>query len=130
MVILANRSNLIFSAPRLATAGGSAGLFQDDSFGGEADFGEAQEDEAEDGRGVLLGLEAGVRAELVGGVPKALFECRRGDVFFRRCDPVHGLEFRDGDCFPKAEFPSNKNATANGLIRIKLNSPNSPELFA
>ena len=67
MVILANRSNLIFSAPRLATAGGSAGLFQDDSFGGEADFGEAQEDEAEDGRGVFPGFEAGVGAKLVSG---------------------------------------------------------------
>ena len=35
---------------------------------GKADFSEAQEDEAEDGRGVFLGLEAGVGAELVGGV--------------------------------------------------------------
>jgi hypothetical protein len=28
--------------------------------GGEVDFGEAQEDEVENGRGVFLGLEAGV----------------------------------------------------------------------
>lgn len=34
------------------------------TLGGEADFGEAQEAEAKDGRGVFLGLEARVGAEL------------------------------------------------------------------
>jgi hypothetical protein len=43
---------------------------------------------------------------------------------------MHGLEVRDGEGFPKAEFPSNKNAKAHGLIRLKLNSLHSPELFA
>ena len=61
------------------------------ALGGEADLGEAQEDEAEDGAGVFLGLEAGVGAELVGGVPQALFERGGGGVFFGRGDPVHAL---------------------------------------
>jgi hypothetical protein len=49
----------------------------------EAGLGEAQEDEAEDGRGVFLGLEAGVGAELVGGIPEAFFERGVVGVFFR-----------------------------------------------
>ena len=52
------------------------------STGIEADFGEAQEDEAEDGSGVFLSLEAGVGSELVGGVPKALFERGAGNICF------------------------------------------------
>jgi hypothetical protein len=36
----------------------------------EAGFGEAQQDGAEDGSGVFLGLEAGVGAELVGRGPR------------------------------------------------------------
>ena len=50
---------------------------------GETDFGEAQEDEVEDGRGVFLGLEAGVGAELVGGVPEAFFRARRWRCLFQ-----------------------------------------------
>lgn len=38
----------------------------------------AEEDEAKDGDGVLVRLEVGVGAELVGGVPEALFEF--GDI--------------------------------------------------
>ncbi len=57
------------------------GLFQLGALRGEADFGEAQEDEAEDGLGVLRGGEARVGAELVGGIPKAFFQ-RRGAVSF------------------------------------------------
>ena len=37
-----------------AAPGGGAGLLQPGALGGEADFSEAQEDEAEDGRGVFL----------------------------------------------------------------------------
>ena len=73
-----------------AAPGGGAGLLQLGALGGEADFGEAQEDEAEDGAGVFLGLEAGVGAELVGGIPEALFERGGGGVFFGWGDPVHG----------------------------------------
>lgn len=57
-----------------AAAGGGAGLFQHFALGGKARLGEAQEDQAKDGAGVFLRLEAGVGAELVGGVPQALFE--------------------------------------------------------
>lgn len=49
----------------------------------EAGVGEAEEDEAEDGRGILRGLEAGVGAELIGGGPEAFFEGVVGGVFFR-----------------------------------------------
>ena len=51
--------------------------------------GEAQEDEAEDGRGVFLGFEAGIRAELVGSVPEAFFECSIAGVFFGWGDLDH-----------------------------------------
>jgi hypothetical protein len=56
-----------------AAPGGRAGLLQFGALGGEADFGKAQEDQAEDRAGVFLRLEAGVGAELVGGIPEALF---------------------------------------------------------
>jgi hypothetical protein len=59
------------------------------AFCGEADFGEAQEDEAEDGRGVFLGLEAAVGAELIGALPEALFKRAVGGVVFRRRNPDH-----------------------------------------
>jgi hypothetical protein len=57
-----------------APAGGGAGLFQLRALGGKADLGKAQEDQAEDRAGVFLRLEAGVGAELVGGVPQPLFK--------------------------------------------------------
>src|SRR5438045_2528166 len=57
--------------------------------GGKADFGEAQEDDAENRVGVFLGLEAGVGAELVGGIPEAFSQGFRDRVFFRWSDPVH-----------------------------------------
>ena len=60
-----------------------AGLLQLGALGGEADLGEAQEDQAEDRAGVFLGLEAGVGAELVGGVPQALFERAAWRCLFR-----------------------------------------------
>jgi len=64
-------------------------LFQLGALRGEADFGEAQEDEAKDGRGVFLGLEAGVGAELVGGVPEAFLQRGVGGVLFGGGDPEH-----------------------------------------
>ena len=74
-----------------AAAGRGAGLLQLGALGGEADLGEAQEDQAEDRAGVFLRLEAGVGAELIGGVPEALFERGGGGVFFGWGDPVHGM---------------------------------------
>ena len=59
--------------------------------GGKADFGKAQEDQAEDAAGVFLRLEAGVGTELVGGIPQALFERGGGGVFFGGGDPLHRL---------------------------------------
>ena len=71
-----------------AATGRGAGLLQLRALGGEAHLGEAQEDQAEDGAGVLLGLQAGIGAELVGGIPQALFERGRGGVFFGVRDPT------------------------------------------
>ena len=79
-----------FVHPR-AAAGRGAGLLQLGALGGEADFGEAQEDQAEDRAGVFLGLQAGVGAELVGGVPEALFQRGGGGIFFGRGYPTHQL---------------------------------------
>ena len=66
-----------------AAPGRGAGLLQLGALGGEAHLGEAQEDQAEDGAGVLLGLEAGVGAELVGGVPEASSRAWRWRCLFR-----------------------------------------------
>jgi len=60
---------------------------------GETHLGKTQEDEAKDGAGVFLRLEARVGAELVGGVPQALFERCAGAVFFWVDDPLHGYWF-------------------------------------
>jgi hypothetical protein len=57
----------------------------------EADFGEAEEDDAEDRAGVFLGLEAGVGAELIRGIPEAFFERAVGRVLFGWGNPVHGV---------------------------------------
>ena len=45
------------------------GLLQLGALGGETDLGKAQEDQAEDRRGIFLRLEPGVGAELIGGIP-------------------------------------------------------------
>jgi hypothetical protein len=77
-----------------------AGFLQLGALGGEADFGEAQEDQAEDGRGVFLGLEAGVGPKLVSGVPEAFFQRGVIVVFFRWSDPVHDCRAqRISNCF-------------------------------
>jgi hypothetical protein len=62
----------------------------------EADFSEAEEDDAEDRAGVFLGFEAGVGAELVGGVLEAFFQGAVGCVFFGWCDPVHISDWTAG----------------------------------
>lgn len=54
------------------------GRFQIGALFGEADFGEAEEDEAEDGLGVLRSAQATIGAELVGSSPKAFLQ-RVGD---------------------------------------------------
>jgi hypothetical protein len=38
---------------------------------------------------LFLGLEAGVGAELIGGIPQALFERCGGGAFFGRGNPLH-----------------------------------------
>ena len=68
---------------------GVSGLFQFGAVGRKAEFGEAEEDQAEYWRGVLLGCEARVGAELVRGIPKALFERGVAGVIFRWSDPNH-----------------------------------------
>ena len=68
--------------------GGGAGLLQLGALGGEAHLGEAQEDQAEDGPGVFLGLETRIGAELVGCVPEPLLERASGGVLLRCRDPA------------------------------------------
>jgi len=76
-----------------AAAGGGAGLVQfcaldGEAHVGEAHVGEAQEDQAKDGAGVFLRLEAGVGAELIGGVPQALLQRGGGNVLLGGFGPV------------------------------------------
>jgi len=59
--------------------------------GSQAILGEAEEDEAEDGLRLLLGCQAAVGAELVGGGPEALLERIGGEVLLRGSDPLHGV---------------------------------------
>jgi len=61
--------------------------FELGALNGEAYFGKAQEDQAEDGLGVFLGLEAGIGTELVGCILQTLFERRGGSAFFGEGDP-------------------------------------------
>ena len=53
-----------------------------------------QKDQAEDGAGVFLRLQAGIGAELIGGIPQALFERGGGGVFFGGSDPEHEMTIR------------------------------------
>lgn len=77
----------IVDARAAARTGG--GFFEDGAAEREADLGEAKEDDAEDGAGVFLGLQAGVGAKLVGAVPEAFFEGLRKGVLLGRGDPLH-----------------------------------------
>ncbi len=61
--------------------------------GGEANLGEAQVEEAEDGRGVFLGLETGVGAERVGGAPETFLE--RGVVRVFSAGAIHCIGYRE-----------------------------------
>lgn len=67
--------------------------FQSGAPGGEANFGEAQEDEAKEsfrtGTIEIRFGKVGRRHCLLGSVPEALFERRGGGVFFRWGDPDH-----------------------------------------
>ena len=80
---------------RIVKAGWTPGerscLLQFGALDGEADFREAQEDPAEDRAEVFLRLQAGLGAELVGGIPKALFQHVSGRVVLRWRDPDHAL---------------------------------------
>ncbi|GEM_PF-4367256 len=64
-----------------ATAGRCAGPFQLRALLREANFREAEENDAEDWAGIFLGLEAGVGAELIGGSPQTLFQRLSEDIF-------------------------------------------------
>jgi len=60
----------------------------------EADGGlRAVEELAGDRRGVFLGLEAGIGAELIGGVPQAFFKSGGIRVFFGWRYPLHVRNF-------------------------------------
>ena len=76
-------------------------VFQGGTASEEADLGEAQEDEAEDGLGVLRRGEAGVRAELVRRVPQAVFQRLGARVLLGGCDPVHPVTSLIG--FPRGK---------------------------
>ena len=78
-------------------ARGAGGLFQLGALGGEADLGEAQEDEAEDGGGIFLGLQARVGTELIRSSPEPLLQGVGGSVLLRWGNPDHGrLRMWDG----------------------------------
>ena len=89
-------------------------IVQPGALGGEADFGEAHENEVEDGRGALLGLESGVAVPVVfrfakvtpsdfvcgtradarrgvGGISEAFFQGTGVSVFSRWGDPDHDV---------------------------------------
>jgi hypothetical protein len=74
-----------------AAPGGRLCLLQFGALGGEADFGKAQEDQAEDRTGVFLRLEAGVGPELISGTPKTLFQRVSGRVLLRWRDSDHAF---------------------------------------
>ena len=77
-------------------AGRGTGLFQLGALLREPHFGEPQENQAEDGLGILGGTEAGIGTELVSGIPQPFLQCIRIGIFFRRGDPLHrssGLPF-------------------------------------
>jgi hypothetical protein len=65
------------------------GLVERGATDGKAGLGKAQEDEAEDWAGVLLGGQAGVGAEIISGIPKLFFQRIAGGVLFRWGNPVH-----------------------------------------
>ena len=65
-----------------AAPGGGAGFLQLGALGSEANFGEAQEDEAENRLGILGLLEARASPQLVSGVPEAFFKRGVVLVFF------------------------------------------------
>jgi hypothetical protein len=77
-----------FVHPTAATGGGG-GLLQPGTLQGEADLGEAEEDDPQNRARVLLGLQAGVGAKLIGGGPETLLERLGEGVFFRGGDPGH-----------------------------------------
>ncbi len=74
-----------------ATAAAGAGLRagQAGALRRKAHLGEAQEDEAQDGAGILLRLQPGVSAELIGRVPQALFQRGGGGILFGAGNPMH-----------------------------------------
>ena len=71
---------------------GGAAFPQFGALPGQADFGEAQENEPEDRASVFLRLEARVGAELIGGIPKALFQRVSGGVLRRWRNALHEIQ--------------------------------------
>jgi len=57
----------------------------------ESRVGEAQENEAKDWLGVLLGSQTRVGAELIRGSPEPILKCPVGVVTFGWRDPAHQL---------------------------------------
>ena len=101
---------------RAAPAAGGL-LLQHGAVFGETGVSEAEEDEAEDGRGILRGFEAGIGAELIGGGPEAFFQGVVGGVLFGGGDPDHKRCHRAALAFVAkrkgvaiSESPSNKAA--------------------
>jgi hypothetical protein len=76
---------LVYAA---TTARRGACLLQLGALRRKADIGEAEKDQPEDGAGIFLGLQPGIRAKLIGGVPEALLERCCGGVFFGARDPA------------------------------------------
>lgn len=78
---------------------------------------------SEDGAGIFLRLEAGIGAELIGGIPQALFQRGGGVVFFGRGQSMgSGVFLVSGVAKPYREKPG------GGFVRS--NMPLSQESIA
>ena len=74
---------------------------------GELHIGEAEEDQAEDGRGVFGRAQARVRAQLIGGVPQPRLQILQSAghscylLIVGVCDTLPIMESAASDCYPQ-----------------------------
>ncbi len=74
-----------------STAGRCPGGFQLRAALCEASLGKQQENQAQHRRGILRRRQPGIGAELVGGIPQALFKCIGSGIPLGWCNPVHAF---------------------------------------
>ena len=77
----------------------------------ESDIGKAEKDETQDRGGILRGVEAAIRPQLVGRIPETLFQRVCRSVFLRWGDPLHvttssyGFWKGENNLFPSFNHP-------------------------